>query len=45
MISDMRRVNVQVDQPQFERIKIGDRLNVIYHEGKYTGTIWGAEIP
>jgi hypothetical protein len=44
MVADRRRVDVHVEQPEFDRIKTGDRLNVTYHEGKYTGTIWGAEI-
>jgi hypothetical protein len=39
-----RKIGVRVDQPQFEKIKIGDRVNVIYRQGKHTGTVWGAEI-
>ncbi len=44
MIYDLRRVDVHVEQAQFDRIKMGDRLRVTYREGKYTGTIWDAEI-
>lgn len=44
MIYDRRRVDVHVEQPQFDRIKTGDRLHVTYREGKYTGTVWDAEI-
>jgi hypothetical protein len=44
MTADRRRVEVHVDQPEFDKIKVGHRLRVTYHEGKYTHTIWGAEI-
>jgi hypothetical protein len=44
MLADLRRVDVHVEQPEWDRIKTSDRLRVTYHQGKYTGTIWGAEI-
>ena len=44
MIENLRKVNVYVDQPQSEKLKVGDRINVTYSMGKYTGTVWGAEI-
>jgi hypothetical protein len=36
--------NVQSDKGQWEKIKVGDRVHVKYSQGKYTGTVWGAEI-
>jgi len=39
-----RRFNVHVDQSRWENLGIGDRINVSYREGKYTGTVWSAEI-
>lgn len=39
-----REFNVQAERPQWEKLKVGDRVKVSYREGKYTGTIWGAEI-
>ena len=44
MIADLRRIKVQTDQPHWEKVKVGDRIQVTYRQGKYTGTVWGAEI-
>ena len=44
MISGGRKIAVRVDQAQWEKINTGDRVIVSYSEGKYTGTVWGAEI-
>jgi len=44
MISDARTFNVQTEQAQFEKLKEGDRVNVRYRVGKYTNTVWRAEI-
>ena len=39
-----RRFNVQTDQARWEQLAIGDHIEVAYREGKYTGTVWAAEI-
>jgi len=44
VIENGRRIDVRVDQPQFEKLHIGDRVQVSYREGKYTGTVWASEI-
>jgi hypothetical protein len=44
MIYDGRTFNVQADQRQFDKLKEGDRVRVRYQVGKYTKTVWGAEI-
>ena len=44
MIYDRRTFNVQADQRQFDKLKEGDRVRVRYQVGKYTKTVWGAEI-
>ncbi len=44
MIDDGRTFNVQTERAQFERLKEGDRVHVSYRVGKYTKTVWGAEI-
>jgi hypothetical protein len=44
MISDGRQIGVRVDPPQWEKLKAGDRVKVTYRQGKYTGTVWDAEI-
>lgn len=44
MIYDGRTFNVQADQGQFDKLKEGDRVQVRYRLGKYTKTVWGAEI-
>jgi len=44
MIADGQRIDVRVDQWQWEKLKISDRVRVTYREGKYTHTVWSAEI-
>ena len=39
-----RQFNVPADRSRWEKLKVGDRVQVRYSEGKYTGTVWGAEI-
>lgn len=36
--------NVPADRARWEKVKPGDRVMVTYSQGKYTGTVWGAEI-
>ena len=44
MISDARTFNVPSEQAQFNKLKEGDRVKVKYRVGKYTNTVWAAEI-
>jgi len=44
MIHDGRTFNIQTEQGQFDKLKEGDRVQVRYRIGKYTKTVWGAEI-
>jgi hypothetical protein len=44
MIYDGRTFNVQAEQRQFDKLKEGDGVQVRYRLGKYTKTVWGAEI-
>jgi len=44
MITDGRQFNVHVDQARWEKLKDGERVNVSYKQGKYTGTVWDADI-
>jgi hypothetical protein len=44
MLDDGRTLNVQADQGQFDKLKEGDRVRVRYRLGKYTKTVWDAEI-
>ena len=39
-----RSFTVHVAQRQFEKVKEGDRVEVIYRAGKYTGTVWNSEL-
>jgi len=39
-----RTFNVPAEKRQFEKLKEGDRVRVRYSVGKYTDTVWGAEI-
>jgi hypothetical protein len=44
MIYDGRTFNVQAEQGQFDKLKEDDRVQVRYRLGKYSKTVWGAEI-
>ena len=44
MVEGGRALTVRAEQRQFEKLKAGDRVKVRYREGKYTGTVWSAEI-
>jgi hypothetical protein len=44
MISGGRQFNVYLDQARWEKLKEGERVNVSYKQGKYTGTVWDADI-
>src|SRR5438105_6999167 len=44
MLDNGRRVQVQVDQAQWEKLHENNRVKVTYRVGKYTGTVWDAEI-
>ncbi len=44
VIHDGRTFNIQTEQGQFDKVKEGDRVQVRYRIGKYTKTVWGAEI-
>ena len=37
MIGGGRQIDVGVDQPQWQKLKVNDRVHVTYREGKYTG--------
>jgi hypothetical protein len=39
-----RTFNVPAERSQFERLKEGDTVHVRYSVGKYTDTVWGADI-
>jgi len=44
LISGGRKIDIQANRRQYENVKPGDHVEVTYREGKYTGTIWSAEI-
>ena len=44
MVADLKKVDVQVERPRWEALHDGDRVRVTYRQGKYTGTVWSAEI-
>jgi hypothetical protein len=39
-----RRMDVRVEHARWDKLKIGDRVHVTYREGKYTGTVWSADL-
>src|SRR6266436_3531389 len=44
MLDNGRTIQVRADQAQWEKLHESDRVKVTYRVGKYTGTVWGAEI-
>ena len=44
MVENGRIFNVPATRAQFEKLKEGDRARVKYRLGKYTGTVWAAEM-
>jgi hypothetical protein len=44
MLDNSRTIEVHVDQAQWEKLRENDRIKVTYRVGKYTGTVWDAEI-
>ena len=44
MLDDGRTFQVPADQTKWEKLRENDRIKVRYRMGKYTGTVWAAEI-
>ncbi len=44
MLDNGRTVEARVDRAQWEKLRESDRVKVAYRVGKYTGTVWDAEI-
>ena len=44
MLDSGRTFQVPADQAQWEKLRENDRVKVRYRTGKYTGTVWAAEI-
>ena len=44
MLDNGRTFQVPVDQAKWEKLRENDRVKVRYRTGKYTGTVWAAEI-
>jgi hypothetical protein len=44
MLDNGRTFQVPTDQTKWEKLREKDRIKVRYRTGKYTGTVWAAEI-
>ena len=44
ILGDGRTFQVPADQAKWEKLRENDRVKVRYRTGKYTGTVWAAEI-
>ena len=42
--TDNRRFNVQAERARYEKLRPGDQVRVTYRVGKYTGTVWSADL-
>ena len=44
VLDNGRTFQVPADQARWEKLRENDRVKVKYRAGKYTGTVWAAEI-
>jgi hypothetical protein len=44
MLGNGRTIQVPADQSKWEKLRENDWVKVSYRRGKYTGTVWAAEI-
>ena len=44
MVGNGRTIQVRADPAQWEKLRENDRVKVTYRVGKYTGTVWDADI-
>jgi hypothetical protein len=44
MLDNARTFQVPADQAKWKKLRENDRVKVRYRTGKYTGTVWAAEI-
>ena len=44
MLDNGRRIEVRAHRAQWEKLRENDQVKVTYRVGKYTGTVWDAEI-
>lgn len=44
MVDNGRTFQVPAERGRWEKLRENDRIKVRYHTGKYTGTVWAAEI-
>ena len=44
MVGNGRTIQVRADRAQWEKLRENDQVKVTYRKGKYTGTVWDADI-
>jgi hypothetical protein len=44
MLDNGRIFQVPADRAKWEQLRVNDRIKIRYRTGKYTGTVWAAEI-
>jgi hypothetical protein len=44
MLDNGRRIEVRANRAQWEKLRENERIKITYRAGKYTGTVWDAEI-
>jgi len=44
MVGNGRTIQVRADPAQWKKLRENDRVKVTYRAGKYTGTVWDADI-
>ena len=43
-MADRFLADVNVEQPQWVALRVGDKVEATYAQGKYTGTVWSVSI-
>jgi len=44
IVDNGRWQTLLTDRAHYDKLKVGDRIKIAYYQGKYTGTVWAAEI-
>ena len=44
ILDNGQSTTIHSDRAHYDKLKVGDRIKVAYYQGKYTGTVWAADI-
>jgi hypothetical protein len=44
IVDNGRSQTLLTDRAHYDKLKVGDQIKIAYYQGKYTGTVWAADI-